>query len=66
MEQISLMKPKVLKEGEDDGMLEYLADIIGTTRLNEPIAKLEKRMEKITLKRKAQALRWVVQRMARC
>lgn len=31
MEQISLMKPKAQTE-HDRGMLEYLEDIIGTTR----------------------------------
>eukprot|EP00397_Hematodinium_sp_SG-2012_P001677 GEMP01001682.1.p1 GENE.GEMP01001682.1~~GEMP01001682.1.p1 ORF type:complete len:1371 (+),score=303.72 GEMP01001682.1:190-4113(+) len=36
VEQISLMKPKGLTPHED-GFLEYLEDIIGTTQYNEPI-----------------------------
>ena len=40
------MKPKSLTEGED-GMLEYLEDIIGSNRLKAPIEKLDFRLEKI-------------------
>ena len=40
VEQISLMKPKAVKE-HDEGMLEYLEDIIGTERYKEPIDKLK-------------------------
>lgn len=39
VEQISLMKPKAETEGES-GMLEFLEDIIGTTRLKEPLEKI--------------------------
>ena len=37
VEQISLMPPKGAKEGED-GMLEYLEDIVGSNRFVAPIA----------------------------
>lgn len=39
VEQIALMKPKGEKEGEE-GLLEYLDDLIGTNRYVEPIQKL--------------------------
>ena len=39
VEQISLMKPKA-DPNSDIGMLEYLEDIIGTSRYKEPIDKL--------------------------
>lgn len=42
VEQISLMKPKSEKMGEV-GMLEYLEDIIGTSRYIEPIEKLDQK-----------------------
>lgn len=44
VEQISLMKPKAENEHEV-GMLEYLEDIIGSSRFKEPIAKLVNRVE---------------------
>lgn len=44
VEQISLMKPKAENEHEV-GMLEYLEDIIGSSRFKEPIAELVKRVE---------------------
>mmetsp|Transcript_50633 Transcript_50633/g.147258 ORF Transcript_50633/g.147258 Transcript_50633/m.147258 type:complete len:1378 (-) Transcript_50633:296-4429(-) len=47
VEQISLMKPKALTPHED-GLLEYLEDIIGSNRLVEPIEEAEKAMEKLT------------------
>mmetsp|Transcript_58854 Transcript_58854/g.110798 ORF Transcript_58854/g.110798 Transcript_58854/m.110798 type:complete len:1698 (+) Transcript_58854:62-5155(+) len=40
VEQISLMKPKAQGE-HDDGLLEYLEDIIGSNRLLEPIKEQE-------------------------
>lgn len=43
VEQISLMKPKAEKDNET-GMLEYLEDIIGCSRLKEPIEKLTERV----------------------
>ncbi|GLV32117.1 gluon [Carabus blaptoides fortunei] len=44
VEQISLMKPKAPSEHET-GMLEYLEDIIGTTRYKEPLGKIEEKVE---------------------
>jgi len=40
------MRPKALAIGEE-GMLEYLEDIIGTNRLKEPIDKLRFKMDMI-------------------
>lgn len=42
VEQISLMKPKS-DNGIDVGMLEYLEDIVGTSRFKEPIEKLNQK-----------------------
>ncbi|XP_054980756.1 structural maintenance of chromosomes protein 4 [Sorex araneus] len=44
VEQIAMMKPKGQTE-HDEGMLEYLEDIIGCARLNEPIQVLCRRVE---------------------
>lgn len=44
VEQIAMMKPKGQNE-HDEGMLEYLEDIIGCGRLNEPIKVLCRRVE---------------------
>ncbi|XP_048203142.1 structural maintenance of chromosomes protein 4 [Perognathus longimembris pacificus] len=44
VEQIAMMKPKGHTE-QDEGMLEYLEDIIGCGRLNEPIRILCRRVE---------------------
>ncbi|XP_069103456.1 structural maintenance of chromosomes protein 4-like [Argopecten irradians] len=44
VEQIAMMKPKGLTENED-GMLEFLEDIIGSNRFKEPIELLAKRVE---------------------
>uniref|UniRef100_A0A8C1UW11 Structural maintenance of chromosomes protein n=1 Tax=Cyprinus carpio TaxID=7962 RepID=A0A8C1UW11_CYPCA len=44
VEQIAMMKPKGQTE-HDEGMLEYLEDIIGSCRLKEPISVLCRRME---------------------
>ncbi|CAD5234403.1 unnamed protein product [Bursaphelenchus xylophilus] len=46
VEQISLMKPKGDDKGEE-GMLEYLEDIIGSNRLKTPIEKLARRTERL-------------------
>ena len=46
MEQIALMKPKAQSE-HDDGMLEFLEDIVGTSRFKEPIEELAKRVEEL-------------------
>uniref|UniRef100_A0A8C2FLC9 Structural maintenance of chromosomes protein 4 n=1 Tax=Cyprinus carpio TaxID=7962 RepID=A0A8C2FLC9_CYPCA len=44
VEQIAMMKPKGQTE-HDEGMLEYLEDIIGSCRLKEPISVLCRRVE---------------------
>merc|ERR1712087_963260 len=46
VEQIALMKPKALTE-HDEGMLEYLEDIIGSSRFKEPIETLHKRVQEL-------------------
>jgi structural maintenance of chromosome 4 len=46
VEQIALMKPKAQTEHEE-GMLEYLEDIIGSSRFKEPIEQLEKKVEEL-------------------
>lgn len=46
VEQISLMKPKAETEGES-GMLEFLEDIIGTTRLKEPLEQINARVNEL-------------------
>jgi len=47
VEQIALMKPKGLTES-DGGMLEFLEDIIGTSRFKEPIEKLNANVEELS------------------
>ncbi|XP_041849749.1 structural maintenance of chromosomes protein 4 [Melanotaenia boesemani] len=44
VEQIAMMKPKGQTQ-HDEGMLEYLEDIIGSCRLKEPIQILARRIE---------------------
>ncbi|TKS80947.1 Structural maintenance of chromosomes protein 4 [Collichthys lucidus] len=44
VEQIAMMKPKGQTD-HDEGMLEYLEDIIGSCRLKEPIQTLSRRIE---------------------
>ncbi|KAF6725817.1 Structural maintenance of chromosomes protein 4 [Oryzias melastigma] len=44
VEQIAMMKPKGQTE-HDEGMLEYLEDIIGSCRLKKPIQVLARRIE---------------------
>uniref|UniRef100_A0A0M3IP22 SMC_N domain-containing protein n=1 Tax=Ascaris lumbricoides TaxID=6252 RepID=A0A0M3IP22_ASCLU len=56
VEQIAMMKPKALTEN-DDGMLEYLEDIIGSSRLKIPIEKLQKKIESLQEERTAQLTR---------
>jgi chromosome segregation ATPase len=46
VEQIAMMKPKAPSEHED-GMLEFLEDIIGSSRYQEPINILAKRVEEL-------------------
>ena len=56
VEQISLMKPKARNENEE-GMLEYLEDIIGSSRLKAPIFRLHQRLETINDQRANQLKR---------
>ncbi|XP_025270136.1 structural maintenance of chromosomes protein 4 isoform X2 [Camponotus floridanus] len=50
VEQIAMMKPK--GENENDiGMLEFLEDIIGTSRYKEPLTKLADKVEMLTERR---------------
>jgi structural maintenance of chromosome 4 len=51
------MKPKAENENQE-GMLEYLEDIIGSNRLKEPIHKLQNRLEKIDEQRATQLQRF--------
>ena len=46
VEQIALMKPKAQTE-HDEGMLEFLEDIIGTSKLKEPIEEMGKKVEEL-------------------
>ncbi|MEJ1277607.1 structural maintenance of chromosomes 4 [Cricetulus griseus] len=48
VEQIAMMKPKGQTE-HDEGMLEYLEDIIGCGRLNEPIKVLCRRLNRVKM-----------------
>lgn len=50
VEQIAMMKPKGQTE-HDEGMLEYLEDIIGSCRLKEPINILCRRVEALNEQR---------------
>ncbi|XP_011164521.2 structural maintenance of chromosomes protein 4 [Solenopsis invicta] len=54
VEQIALMKPKGQNEN-DTGMLEFLEDIIGTSRYKEPLEKLSNKVE-ILAERKVEKL----------
>ena len=46
VEQIALMKPKAQSD-HDEGMLEFLEDIVGSSCYKEPIMDLEKRVEEL-------------------
>lgn len=61
VEQISLMKPKA-QTPNDEGMLEYLEDIIGSSRLKAPIAKVERRLDTLQQQRSGQLVRYVFKR----
>lgn len=50
VESIAMMKPKAQTENEV-GHLEYLEDIIGTTRYKEPLAKIMARVDALTEER---------------
>ncbi|OTF74898.1 structural maintenance of chromosomes protein 4-like protein, partial [Euroglyphus maynei] len=56
VEQISLMKPKA-DPNSDVGMLEYLEDIIGTSRYKEPIDKLAVKYNELNEQRTHHVLR---------
>jgi structural maintenance of chromosome 4 len=47
------MKPKAQDKNEE-GMLEYLEDIIGSSRLKEPIEKLQNKVEQLHEQRAGQ------------
>ncbi|GMT05589.1 hypothetical protein PENTCL1PPCAC_27763, partial [Pristionchus entomophagus] len=53
VEQIAMMKPKSVN-GSEDGMLEYLEDIIGSSRYKIPIEKLAEKLEKLQTERSHQ------------
>ena len=46
VEQIAMMKAKAASEHED-GMLEFLEDIIGSSRYQQPISVLSQRVEEL-------------------
>ncbi|XP_065179069.1 structural maintenance of chromosomes protein 4-like [Sycon ciliatum] len=50
VEQIAMMKPKAPNEHED-GMLEYLEDIVGSSRFKEPIEELSKQVDELNEQR---------------
>jgi structural maintenance of chromosome 4 len=50
VEQISMMKPKGAAPG-DEGLLEYLEDIIGTLQYVEPIEEASKKLEELNEQR---------------
>ena len=50
VEQISMMKPKGAAAG-DEGLLEYLEDIIGTLQYVEPIEEASKKLEELNEQR---------------
>uniref|UniRef100_A0A915MT02 Structural maintenance of chromosomes protein n=1 Tax=Meloidogyne javanica TaxID=6303 RepID=A0A915MT02_MELJA len=56
VEQISMMKPKAETEDEE-GMLEYLEDIIGSSRLKPLVLKLHRRIEQLNERRALQLQR---------
>lgn len=47
VESISLMKPKAQNEHEE-GLLEYLEDIIGTSRFKQPIEEGQKKLDELS------------------
>lgn len=56
VESISQMKPKALNE-HDEGLLEYLEDIIGTSQYKESIEKAGLELEKVSEERQEKANR---------
>lgn len=53
VESIAQMKPKATT-AHDEGLLEYLEDIIGTNRFKEPIEKTQQTLEEVAVKRSQQ------------
>lgn len=51
VEHIATMKPKAANPGDDNGLLEYLEDIIGSNRFVEPIADATKELEVLSVER---------------
>ena len=51
VEHIATMKPKSANPGDDNGLLEYLEDIIGSNRFVEPIADATKELEVLSVER---------------
>lgn len=64
MEQIALMKPKAPTK-HDDGMLEFLEDIIGTSQYKEPIEELSEKVENLNEIRGQKVSRYAVGSWAR-
>ncbi|KAI8993469.1 hypothetical protein BDB01DRAFT_327635 [Pilobolus umbonatus] len=60
VESIALMKAKA-KDGNDDGLLEYLEDIIGTSKYKDPIEETNTRLEVLNEERteKSNRLKYV-------
>uniref|UniRef100_A0A914Q671 Uncharacterized protein n=1 Tax=Panagrolaimus davidi TaxID=227884 RepID=A0A914Q671_9BILA len=59
VESISTMKPKGEKENEK-GLLEYLDDIIGTSRLNDKVIDLEKKVNAVDALRQKQLMKFEI------
>jgi len=59
VEQVAMMKPKAVSEHED-GMLEFLEDIIGSSRYQEPINILSQRVEELNELRGEKVLNTIV------
>jgi structural maintenance of chromosome 4 len=51
VEHIATMKPKAANPGDDNGLLEYLEDIIGSNRFVEPIGEATKALEILGIER---------------
>lgn len=59
-----MMKPKGQTE-HDEGMLEYLEDIIGSCRLKEPIQTLSRRIEMLNEQRGEKVISFYTQSLTR-
>lgn len=46
VEHIALLKPKAQNEN-DDGMLEFLEDVIGSSQFKDPIEQLSKQVDEL-------------------